>query len=185
MASGVLNILGKPVVFTTGIHRLEGCTRYRIGGKFPPGPCKKVTPDGAQEATPGGGSGPKKVVPKAKKVAPKKAGAKKQQTAPAAPGGDREALVKRMLGKPDHFGFKMAYIIDKLKAVANKLGGKFDREKMMARVTTRNGTGEMLMTPQGWTVNIQRRNSAPYTRTYKSVDEAAKQLETLRFVPED
>lgn len=89
-----LNILGKPVMFVPGSARIEGCRKYKIGGRFPPGPCRKKTPKGAEEvssgpapakkATPPATTIPKvKAVPKApgapKKTAPAKA------TTPAAP----------------------------------------------------------------------------------------------------
>lgn len=183
MHTATLTILGKPVMFTPpSAARVEACRKYRIGNRFPPGPCKKVLPDGAEEVTPG--STPKKTVPKAK-AAPKKTTGKKaapkKTAAPAETGAEREAQVKKMTGKPFHHGYRMAYVIDRLKKLANAMGGNFDRDKMIARVTTKHGTGEMRMTPQGWEVNIQRTNSAPYTRVFKDVESAAAQIESLRF----
>lgn len=182
MAAGTLVILGKPVTFTftkSDTYRVRACTRYRIGNKFPPGPCKKVLPEGAEEATPG--TTPKKAVPKTKAV-PKKKAAPKGATVPAKETeAERLAQVKKMTAKPTHHGYTMAYVIDRLKKLANTLGGDFDREKMVAQVTTKNGTGEMRMTPQGWQVNIQRTNAAPYSRVFKDVESAAAQIETLRF----
>lgn len=183
-------LLGQPVTFTVRLCTIEGCLQ-----PLHKGPCKKnrgVTPGGK----PGTKAAPKKAAPAkaapkkttakkttAKKAAPKKAPAK---GAPAYSDADRVAQVKKMTAKPLHHGFKMDYIIHRLKKLADSFTGGdekggFDRDRMMVRITSKHGTGELLMTPQGWQTNITRHNSAPYTRNFKSVEDAALQLQGLRF----
>lgn len=169
-----LSILGRPVTFTTGWCTVEGCL-----DPLHKGPCRKNRPGGDAPA--------KKARPKAvpKKAPAKKAAPKKTAPAPQSD-AERVAQVKKMTAKPLHHGFKMAYVIDRLKKLADSFTGgdekgDFDRDRMMVRITSKHGTGELLMTPQGWQTNITRHNSAPYTRNFKSVEDAALQLQGLRF----
>ena len=171
-------VLEQPVSFTTGWCTVQGCLN-----PLHKGPCKKnrpgidVTPGGPKKVAPAKAA-PKKAAPK--KTAPKKA-APKKGTPPPQSDADRVAQVKKMTAKPLHHGFKMAYVIHRLKKLAESFGGDFDRDRMMVRVTSKHGTGEMIMTPQGWQTNITRTNSAPYTRNFKSVEDAALQIQGLRF----
>lgn len=171
-----LSILGMPVQFTP-LCRVEGCRN-----PLHPGPCKGVkravgdaVKKTAKKAAPAKTTA-KKAVPK--KAAPKKAVPK---AVPEQTDAERIAQVKKMTSKPLHHGFQMAYVIDRLKKLANSFGGDFDRDRMMVRVTSKHGTGEMRMTPQGWQVNIARTNSAPYTRNFRDVESAALQIQGLRF----
>ena len=173
METCTLVINGKPVTFCmppdSPVPRKGPCPGKGKGAGLKEKVKKTLKPKAVPKGT-------KKTAP-AKKPAPKKGTA----PAPAESDADREAQVKKMTGKPFHHGYKMAYVIDRLKKLANAMGGNFDRDKMIARVTTKHGTGEMRMTPQGWQVNIQRTNSAPYTRVFKDVESAAAQIESLRF----
>lgn len=172
-----LSVLGRPIQFVQQRCRIEGCLT-----PVHKGPCKG-TKKGVAKAvkkTAAKKAVPAKAVPKkpaAKKAAPKKA----MPSAPEQTDADRIAQVKKMTSKPLHHGYKMAYVIDRLKKLANSFGGDFDRDRMMVRVTSKHGTGEMRMTPQGWQVNIARANSAPYTRNFRDVESAALQIQGLRF----
>lgn len=182
-----LSILGRPVQFTpqfTPQCRIEGCRN-----PLHPGPCKGIKRGVKRAAgdTVKKTAAPKttaeKAVPKttAKKAVPKKTVPKTVPKARQQTDTERLAEVKKMTAKPLHHGYRMAYVIDRLKKLANAFGGKFDRDRMMVRVTSKHGTGEMRMTPQGWQTTITRADSAPYTRNFRDVESAAAQIETLRF----
>lgn len=92
-----LVVAGAPVTFTRGAWRVEACRRYRVGNRFPPGPCRKHLPEGATSV-----DGPDKDggedSGKSGSSVKRRPDGKKQSAAPA--GGDAGKPVKEKPDKP-------------------------------------------------------------------------------------
>lgn len=88
-----LVLAGIPLTFDTRT-RVEGCKKYKIANRFPPGPCRKVLPEGAEEVT----DSPK---PVAKKTAPAKKAAPEKKAAPVSAPPAKKAVAKKAAPKTE------------------------------------------------------------------------------------
>lgn len=87
-----LVLAGSPLTFETEV-RVEACKKYKIGNRFPPGPCRKVLPEGAEEVA----DSPK---PKAvKKAAPAKKATPPPPAPPAPAPPAKKAVAKKAAPK--------------------------------------------------------------------------------------